>query len=82
MAPPTEEDSKDKDLLTAELDDQVWPEDPVPDSQEYLCIHEIPRLATPPSQTPPQPIPATPSLQLNQELPVTPLLQPHQVERP
>ena len=73
MPLPTEVDSEDKeDLLTVDLDDPVWSKEPVLDSQMYLCIHEIPRPATPPNQPSPQPIPATPHLQHDQELPVTP----------
>ena len=50
MPPPMpDEDSKDEEYLPAvDLDDLVWSKDTVPDSHEYLCIHEIPRLATPP----------------------------------
>ena len=41
-------DSKDEeDLPVAELNDPMWDKELVPDSREYLCIHEIPRLATP-----------------------------------
>ena len=59
-----EVDSDDKQyLLTADLDDPVWSEEPVPDTWEYLCIHKIPRPATPPqpnqvdmpATSPPQP---------------------------
>ena len=57
-------------LLTADLDYLVWSEEPMPDSWEYLCIHEIP-------------IPATKALQPNQmALPAMPSLQPNQVEMP
>ena len=43
----TEQDSEDKeDLPTVDLNDPVWSkEQPVPDSLEYSCIHEIPRCA-------------------------------------
>ena len=79
----TEEDSDDKeDVQTADLDDPVWSKEPVPDSQGYLCIHEIPRPAITPNQPLPQPIPTTPPPQLNQELPVTPSPQPDQVKMP
>ena len=37
-------------LPTAELDDPVWSEEPVPDGWEYMCIHQIPRPATQPQQ--------------------------------
>ena len=60
-------EDKEEDLPMAELDDTMWDEEPVPDRREYLCIHEIPRPATPP----PQP---------NQGLPYTPSQQPNQVE--
>ena len=59
-----EEDSGDKEyLLTSDLDDPGWSEEPVLDSHEYLCINEIPRLATPPLQ-PNQGVLATPPLLL------------------
>ena len=49
--PMPEVDSDDEDyLLTADLYDPVWSEEPVQDSQEYLCINEIPRPETPPPQ--------------------------------
>ena len=77
-------DAEDKeDLPTTDLDDCVWSEEPVPDHVEYLCIHEIPRLTTPPNQPPPQPnqgVPAMPPPQLNQGVPVTPPPQPDQIE--
>ena len=65
-----------------DLNDPVWFEEPVLDSWEYLCTHEIPRSATPPNQPPPQSIPATPSQQPDQGVPVTPSPQPDQVEMP
>ena len=34
-------------ILTVDLDDPVWSEEPAPDSWEYLCIQEIPRPTTP-----------------------------------
>ena len=47
----TEIDSDDEEYFsTAELDDHVWSKDPVPDSQENLCINEIPRPVSPPLQ--------------------------------
>ena len=47
----SEVDSNDeKYFLTTELDALAWSEEPVPDSQEYLCVHEIPMAATPPPQ--------------------------------
>ena len=40
-------DSDDEEyLLTADLDDLVCSEEPVPDSWEHLCIQKIPRPAT------------------------------------
>ena len=47
-----------------------------------ISIHKVPRPANPPNQPSPQPIPATPPLQSNQEVPVTSPLQPDQVEIP
>ena len=78
----SEEESKDKEenLPTAHFNDPVRSKEPVPDCNEYLCIHETPRPATPPNQPPPalhqQPNPQ----QLNQGVPVTPPTQPDQVE--
>ena len=60
----------------------MWSEECVLDSQVYLCILEIPRLAIPPNWPPLQPIPPTPSPQLSQELPVTLHPQPNQVQMP
>ena len=57
-----EVDSNDEEYLpTANLDDPVWPGEPMPDSQEYLWIHKIPRPASPPLQLsqvdmPPEPV--------------------------
>ena len=54
----------DKEYLpTADLDDLVWSEEHVPDSQEYLCIHKILRPATPPLQPNQVDVPATPTPQ-------------------
>ena len=74
--PETYSEDDEEPLSTADLDDWVWDEDLVPDSREYLCIHEIPRLATPN----PQPIPVTPPPQPNQGVPATLPQQPDQVE--
>ena len=52
----TEEDSEDKeDLPTVDLNDLVWSKEPVPDSWEYLCMHEIPRKASHPTSHPHSP---------------------------
>ena len=49
--PMPEVDSEDEEYFpTADLDDLVWCEKSVPDSWEYLCIHQIPSPATPGSQ--------------------------------
>ena len=40
---------------TAELDELMWSKEPIPNSWENLCIHEIPRLATQPPQPQPSP---------------------------
>ena len=49
---PTRIDSDDEEYLpTADLDDAVWSEKPVPNNQEYMCIHQIPRPATQPPQS-------------------------------
>ena len=44
-----EVDSDEEEYLpSADLDDQVWSEKPVPNSWEYLLIHQIPKPATHP----------------------------------
>ena len=81
--PKAEEDSEDEeDLLTADLDDPVWSEEPVPDNWEYLCIHEIPRPDTLPNQPPSQPIPSTQPQHPNKRVAATPHQQPDHVEVP
>ena len=66
----SEEDSDDEEYLqTADLDDQVGSEEPVPDSLKCLSIHGIPMLATPYPQA-------------NQGVPATPPPQPNQIEIP
>ena len=63
-------DSEHEEYLSSvDLDDPVWSKDLVLDSCEYLHMHEIPRLATPP----PQPI---------QGVPASKPPQPDQVEMP
>ena len=66
--PETDPEDDEEPLPAADLNDLVWYEQPVPDSRKFLCIHGIPRPATPTSQ----PIPATPPLHPNQGAPVTP----------
>ena len=62
-----EVDSEDEEYLpTADPDNPVWSEKPVPVSKEYLCIHQIPRPATPPLQPNPVEMPATPAQQSDQ----------------
>ena len=61
---------------------QCGDEELVPDSWEYLCIHEIPRPATLPSHVPPQHVISDPSLQPDHGVPATLPLQPDQVEVP
>ena len=75
-------DSEDEEYLqNADLDDPVWSKEPVLDSHEYLCIHEIPRPAIPTSQTN-QGVPAIQPPHPNQGVPAMPPQQPGQVERP
>ena len=76
--PETDSDEY-KELATADLDDLVWDEEPVPDSREYLCIHEIPRQTTQPI---PQPVAVTPPPQPNQGVSFMLPQQPDQVEVP
>ena len=46
-----EVDSDNEEYLpTADLVDPVWSKEPEPVRQEYLCIHQTPRPATPPQQ--------------------------------
>ena len=52
--------------------------EPVLDSREYLCIHEIPRLATSPPH--PQSVSVMTPSHLDQGLADTPSQQPNQVE--
>ena len=78
LTPETDTEDGEETLLTADLDGPVWDKDPVPDSRKYICIHEIPRLASP-TQTQ-QPIPLTPPLQPDHGFPAMPLQQPDQVE--
>ena len=52
MRPPLEVDSDDEEYLpTDDLDDTVWSNEHVPNIWEYLCIHQIPRPATPQPQS-------------------------------
>ena len=61
--PTPEVDPDDlENLLSAELDDPVWSKMPLSDIQEYQCMHQIPRPATPPSQPNEVEMPATPPL--------------------
>ena len=50
LMPKTNSEDDKEPLPNVDLDDLVWDKEPAPDSREYLCIHKIPRLATP---TPP-----------------------------
>ena len=82
IPPSTSETDSDDDkepLPTADLDNLVWDEEPVPDSREYIYIHEI--LCWSPTPTP-QPVPVTPPLQPNQGVPATPTQQPDEAEVP
>ena len=78
-----EVDSDDEEYLpTADLDDQVWSEGPVPDSWEYLCIHENTKASNPTPASPSwEECQQPPPLQPNQvKMPATPPQQPDQVE--
>ena len=52
---PSEIDSDDEkdDFPSAELDDPVWSEEPIPNRQQ-LCIHQIPRHTPRQASSPPQ----------------------------
>ena len=43
---PEVESEEEEYLQTADLDDAVWSEEPLPDTQKYLCTHKIPRPVT------------------------------------
>ena len=58
--PEVDSDNKEY-LLSADLDDLVWSKEPLPDIQEYLCIHKIPGQASPPLQPDWVDMPASPS---------------------
>ena len=73
---PEVDSDKEEYLCTGDLDDVVWSEEPVLDSQEYLCIHPISRPATPPPQ------PNQVEMPLGPGQPASPLPQPDQVEMP
>ena len=62
----------------AELNDPMWNNEAELDSNDYLCIHGIPRTAI----LPPHALPAPASPQPDQGLPDTPSQQPNQVEEP
>ena len=78
LIPETDSEGDEESLPTADIDDLVRDEEPVPDSRECLCICEICRLST----TPPQPVPVTQLLQLDQGIPAMSPQQPDQVEVP
>ena len=80
LMPETVSEDDEELLPTADLDDLVQDEELVLDSRKYICIHDIPRLATP-SQCP-KPMPATSPSQPDQGVPATPPEQPDQVEVP
>ena len=70
--PKTDPKADEEPLPTAVLTDLVWDKELVPDSRKSLCIHEIPRPATP---TQPH-SPATLALQPNQGVQATLPQQP------
>ena len=74
----TDSEDDEEPLPTADLDDLVSDEELVPDSREYLSIHEIPRLATPN----PTPTPVTPPLQPDLGVPTMLTSQTDQGELP
>ena len=55
---------EEEDFPTADLDDPLWSEEPIPSSRKQLCIHQIPchtpRLATTPSQPIQEEVPPKP----------------------
>ena len=76
--PETDTWDNKEPLPTTDLDDPVWDKEQVPDSSEYLYIHEIPRLATP---TPtPTACTSDPTLQPDQGVQAMLPQQPDQVE--
>ena len=63
MMPETDSDDDKEPLPTADLENPAWDEELVPDNREYLCIHEIPRMATPtlPKSLHQWPLPCSPT---------------------
>ena len=62
----------DEYFPTADLDDLLWSEECVFNSWEYLCIHQIPRLATlspQPSQVEIPPEPEQMDMEILEDLP-------------
>ena len=49
-------ENEEEDFPTAELDDPVWSEEPVPNRWQQLCIHQIPYHTPRPVTQPLQPI--------------------------
>ena len=47
---PEVDSNKEEYFPTADLNDWVWHEEPVLNTLKHLCIHQIPRPATPPPQ--------------------------------
>ena len=67
-----ERNSNDEEyLLSVDLDDQVWSEEPLLDSYEHLCIHKIPS----PASSSPQPNQGVPATQ--QHIPINEYQQNH-----
>ena len=62
--PEMDSNGEEEDFQTADLDDPVWSEEPIPISCQQLWIHQIlhhtPRLATPPVQPIQEEIPPEP----------------------
>ena len=48
-------DDEEEDFPTADLDDPVWSEEPILNSQQHLCIHQIPYHPPRSAAQPPQP---------------------------
>ena len=57
---------EEEDLPTADLNDLVWSEEPIPDSHQQLCIHQIPNHTPRPAIPPPKSIQEEVSPELEQ----------------
>ena len=74
LSTPEVDSNNEEYLPTADLDNLVWSEEPVPNNWEYMCIHLLPRPATP------SPQPNQVEMLSEPEQPAAPTPQPDHVE--